>query len=121
MADMQLVLACIIQGEGGALGYLGMHAVAATLATRLAEGQSLERIDREYYGNDADKGGVTSPNAMALELADLVARGVIRPSGHPFCMSKKDVERHGWKRGDVVLSCGPYELHLYARFPEKEA
>ncbi len=97
-----------------------MHAVAATLATRLAEGQSIERIDREYYGNDADKGGCTQPGPMALELADLVERGIIQPSGHPFCMSKADRESHGWKRGDFVLAAGPYELHLYARFPETE-
>ena len=115
------VLACIIHGEGAALGPIGLFAVAAVIAERLKQGQPLWRIDKEFYGNDADKGGCTAPGPVAQSLAAAVLRGEVAPCGYAFIYSKADVERGGYPPADFVLCLGGggdgKELHLYRDWP----
>jgi hypothetical protein len=116
-------LACIIHGEGATLGPIGLYAVASTIAERLRQGQSLERIDREYYGNDAERGGCTSPGPVAQQLAAAITRGEVAASGYAFIYSKRDVERGRFPPADFVLMIGGggdgHELHLYREWPVK--
>ena len=115
------LMACIIQGEGERLGPLGMFGVATTIAERLKRGQDIERIDREYYGNDMDKGGCTVPSLAAVSWAIRTLCGEVPPCSYPFVYSRSDVERGGYPAADFVMLIdgggNGKELHFYKVWP----
>lgn len=117
------IIACIIQGEAERLGPLGMFGVATTIAERLKQGQSIERIDREYYGNDADKGGCTEPSLAAVNWAIRTLSGDVPATGYPFVYSRADVDRGGYAAADFVMSIDGggdgKELHFYKIWPHE--
>lgn len=112
--DVKL-LASIIQGEAGAMGPVGMMAVALCLHCRIWQhGHSEERIAREFYGR-------AEPGPAAMALAELVLARGLPDNDYYFCMGGRvDVERYGWQEGDAVVKVGKDSIHLYKEWPEED-
>ena len=107
--DVKL-LASIIQGEAGALGPIGMMAVALSLHCRIWQhGHDENRIAREWAGRD-------EPSELAIFLADMVACQELPDNPYYYCMGHgPDVVDQNFKRGDWVLMDHDNKmgLHLY--------
>jgi hypothetical protein len=100
VTDCEL-LASILAGEAGALGCPGMLLVAATIASRLAEGQTLDRIKAEYFGRG-------DPGPDANYLANLLVDQRMPNIGCNFILSDADVTNETAK-GYTVKVVGRYE------------
>lgn len=105
----------IIQGQAGALGCIGMHAVATVIAGQLLSGWSDEKIASSWQHR-------ARPSDYAVLLSKLVDSKVIPVSGYLYCYNGQDVERLKLVVADFTIRAPgtSRELHLYKVFPERD-
>lgn len=106
-------IARVLQGEVGSLGPEAAYLVATTMAQRQASGDYGDTWREVLDGYYAD----APATAASIAVAWTLVRGRVPSVGFEWAYSADDVERMGWRRGDVVLTDGILELHLSRREP----
>jgi len=108
------VLASIMQGEAGVLGLPGMFAIGICAMSRMATHKSWHG----FYGR-----AKPSPQAYLLARVFMSIPSDIWTGlygTYPYCLSRQDIERLGFPKGDKIVGNGKYQIHLYRRWPRGE-
>jgi len=110
------LLASILYGEAGVLGWPGMFAIGLCV---MARKQSYTNPYHGFYGHSF------VPSSQAYILARVFLS--VSPNiwvglfgSYPYCLSKQDRERLGFPPGDIVIGRKKYQINMYKRWPNKK-
>ena len=107
------LIAPVLQGEAGIIGYAGFIAVATCLMSRV------------YLGYNNPIGGFygwATPTVASMEVAQIVVtttpeEWVSEWGIYPYCLSEQDRQKLDFPPGDIVVTkSGKYKIHMYRRW-----
>ena len=110
MKQLIVLIACVIQGEAGGLGEIGMFMVADTMAYRYETSQNWDDVLKYYYGYNSE------PSDFATSLATRLVTDPWKSFFQcPFAYSDQDRYTQKWPVGNYTYK----SLHLKQSWPGK--
>ena len=108
------MIACILQGEAGAMGEIGMIAVADTMLSR----RECPEFPRDWDSIlSAYNAYDPSPSQEALAIAFRMIVSPWKPLGYVYVYSESDRRHMGWRRGEKIVEANGFRLNLSKSWP----